>query len=158
MWYRSWGQVNLVLTVKGSSGIAGDIVGDCVSIDIRGDGAVTISGTINNVCATLAIAGVDAPAIEIEAPGGVSLDDATIVSSGPVTVVSETSSPAPSRSPAAQASTSATPGVISLESTSLRADPTEVPQPQSADDRPDGASNTFCATSEIIINGVTIRA
>lgn len=100
----------------------------------------------------------DAPAIEIDAPGGVNLDGATVVSSGPVTVASEPPSASPARAPGATSSQLTTPGNISLVGTTVRADPTQAPQAESLDDIPNGANNIYRATTEIVINGTTIRA
>ncbi len=151
---------DLTLDAKVAVSIAGSVVGDCLGVTIQGEGTVTVSGTIDNHCATQALAGADAPAIVIDAPSGVDLTDATVVSSGPITVTSEPAAGAPGRAVASRRGPSRAPdaGSIDLTRATLRGDPEEVPQPGSADDpRPNGAPVTFRGNKDLILDGTTIR-
>ncbi len=152
---------DLTLDAKGAVTIEGAVMGDCLAVSIGGEGTVSISGTIDNHCATQSQAGADAPAIQIDAPSGVDLTDATIVSSGPITVTSEPASAMAARVGWTDAAPSLAPavGTIVLTGASLRADPAEVPQPDDPEaPRPNGADITFRGAVDLIVDGTTIHA
>ena len=149
---------DLRIDARGAVTIEGSVMGDCMAVKMEAEGSVTISGELNNACVSQAIAGEDAPAIEISAPGGVNLDDATIVSSGPVIVVSEPSPPAPTQSPGASRAPWEIPGVISLPGANIRGEPTEAAQAPAVGRTSSGSVLFFRAKREVILNGTTLRA
>lgn len=71
---------DLTIDATGQVEILGTITGDCVDLTIQGDTAVTVKGTLNNGCA----AGVEGEDLTVQADGELTLEDATIVSSGEV--------------------------------------------------------------------------
>jgi hypothetical protein len=109
---------------------------------------------------TQALAGEGAPALTIDAPAGVDLTDATLVSSGPINVTSEPAAPVassgwpsagPARAPAA--------GTLDLTGATLRADPTEVPIPVEGSDMvPNGAEIALGGAVDIIVDGTHVQA
>lgn len=72
----------LTVSATGMVSIAGTLRGNCVALDIAGDSAVTVSGTISNVCG----AGVAATGLRLAANGELVLDGAEVTSSGKITV------------------------------------------------------------------------
>jgi hypothetical protein len=74
---------DLVLNVDGPVVIAGDLVGDCVSVGIEAEGDITVSGGIDNSCS--GAPGADPPGLTLIGDGTLTLEgDDPIVSSGDV--------------------------------------------------------------------------
>jgi hypothetical protein len=69
---------DLSIDATGEVQIFGNIVGDCVTLAIQGDTAVTVGGTLNNSCE---VGGIG-DSISVVADGELTLEDATIISSG----------------------------------------------------------------------------
>jgi hypothetical protein len=75
---------DLVLQAARDVTITGRLLGDCVGIEIRAAGAVTVAGEIRNACSDRG--GEGAPAIRVRAQGALLLAGANLTSSGPVNV------------------------------------------------------------------------
>ena len=59
---------DLVCEIQGDIVIDGDLVGDCVEITVRGQGTLTINGSIRNECSVPPAAG-QAPPLLIQSGG-----------------------------------------------------------------------------------------
>ena len=75
---------DLTITATDAVTIAGTITGDCVAIEVDGAASVTITGTVSNDCA--GAVGDEIPGLTIVADGELSFTDATLTSTGDITV------------------------------------------------------------------------
>ena len=74
----------VAINATGPVTIAGNITGDCTALEVRGQDAVTISGTLNNVC--VAEPEAEPAPLDIVSGAVLTLDDATITSSGDISI------------------------------------------------------------------------
>lgn len=74
----------LTLNVSGDVTIAGSLIADCVRIVVNGQAAMTVTGTVSNVCSTLPAG--DPPTLTLVSDGDLVFDGASIRSSGDVEV------------------------------------------------------------------------
>lgn len=75
---------DLTITVSGPVEIAGRLSGDCVTIEIDGSTAVTVTGVVSNACAALPAG--DPPPLTLAAADAFLLDGARIESSGDIDI------------------------------------------------------------------------
>ncbi len=105
------------INATGPMTIAGSLIGDCVGLTLTGGDPITISGTVSNVCTTEP--GAEGAPLDIVGGAVVTLDGATISSSGDVSIAN--TPPAAPVGPGARVS--AADPVLSLVGTTVRIEP-----------------------------------
>ena len=152
--------------VGGAAIIAGTLTGDCTALRVEGPGTARVSGTVSNVCVAQPAGGADAPGVTFELPAGMDFTDATVTSSGPITVRSL--GPAQPFGPLTVSGNGAVrpvaqqqipPGFIDLTRADFRQNPVTAPAaPDGTLTPPHGANVTLQGNLRIRLDRTTIQA
>lgn len=151
---------DLTLVVQGDAVVAGTVHGACAVLAIQAAGALTLHGAVDNTCPSDPTAGMG---LTLAAAGGYTIDEASITSSGPITLgppaaqATPGNPRAPGRPDLAPAPSDAPPCTITRSSVGAKGRGKNGADGVSGGDGEEGAAVSIACRGLLSVSGVTVE-